>query len=127
MIGFLLKRPVAVIMSTIAFLVLGAVAMFQLPVSLMPDVDIPEMQQILPSKTETAAKASRETGKAAVPAEIKEDPQPEAATDSVIIGHYFRIQGRERNDNHEVRIRHFDRLCFYRGQSESGCCDEQLS
>ena len=43
MIGFLLKRPVAVIMSTIAFLVLGAVAMFQLPVSLMPDVDIPEI------------------------------------------------------------------------------------
>ena len=42
MIGFLLKRPVAVIMSTIAFLVLGAVAMFQLPVSLMPDVDIPD-------------------------------------------------------------------------------------
>ena len=30
MIGFLLKRPVAVIMSTIAFLVLGAVAMFQI-------------------------------------------------------------------------------------------------
>ena len=100
MIGFLLKRPVAVIMSTIAFLVLGAVAMFQLPVSLMPDVDIPEISIQL---TERAA-----------------------ATDSVIIGHYFRIQGRERNDNHEVRIRHFDRLCFYRGQSESGCCDEQL-
>ena len=33
MIGFLLKRPVAVIMSTIACLVLGAVAMFQLPFS----------------------------------------------------------------------------------------------
>lgn len=42
------------------------------------DVDIPEMQQILPAKTAVAAKASRETGKAAVPAEIKEDPQPEA-------------------------------------------------
>ena len=42
------------------------------------DVDIPEMQQILPAKTAAAAKASRETGKAAVPAEIKEDPQPEA-------------------------------------------------
>ena len=40
MIGFLLKRPVAVIMSTIAFLVLGAVAKFQIPVSLMPDEDI---------------------------------------------------------------------------------------
>lgn len=42
------------------------------------DVDIPEMQQILPAKTAAAAKASRETGKAAAPAEIKEDPQPEA-------------------------------------------------
>ena len=42
------------------------------------DVDIPEMQQILPAKTAAAAKASRETGKAAVPVEIKEDPQPEA-------------------------------------------------
>ena len=42
------------------------------------DVDIPEMQQILPAKTAAATKASRETGKAAVPAEIKEDPQPEA-------------------------------------------------
>ena len=42
------------------------------------DVDIPEMQQILPAKTDATAKASRETGKAAVPAEIKEDPQPEA-------------------------------------------------
>ena len=42
------------------------------------DVDIPEMQQILPAKTAVAAKASRETGKAAAPAEIKEDPQPEA-------------------------------------------------
>ncbi len=42
------------------------------------DVDIPEMQQVLPAKTAAAAKASRETGKAAAPAEIKEDPQPEA-------------------------------------------------
>ena len=42
------------------------------------DVDIPEMQQILPAKTDATAKASRETGKAAVLAEIKEDPQPEA-------------------------------------------------
>lgn len=42
------------------------------------DVDIPEMQQILPAKTDATVKASRETGKAAVLAEIKEDPQPEA-------------------------------------------------
>lgn len=42
------------------------------------DVDIPQMQQILPEKTDTAAtKASRETKKTAVSAEIKEEPQPE--------------------------------------------------
>ena len=43
MIRFLLKRPIAVIMTTIAFLVLGIVASFRLPVSLMPDIDIPEI------------------------------------------------------------------------------------
>ena len=116
MIGFLLKRPVAVIMSTIAFLVLGAVAMFQLPVSLMPDVDIPEI-----SIHYTQDNASVN--------------EMENSITNLLRGscnrfrHYrtlLPIQGRERNDNHEVRIRHFDRLCFYRGQSESGCCDEQL-
>lgn len=43
MITFFLQRPVAVIMTTIAFIVLGGVAAFQLPVSLMPDIDIPEI------------------------------------------------------------------------------------
>jgi len=43
MVRFLLQRPIAVIMSTIAFLVLGAVAALRLPVSLMPDIDIPEI------------------------------------------------------------------------------------
>lgn len=43
MIKFFLKRPVAVIMTTIAFIVLGSVAAFRLPVSLMPDIDIPEI------------------------------------------------------------------------------------
>lgn len=43
MVRFLLQRPVAVIMSTIAFIVLGIVASFRLPVSLMPDIDIPEI------------------------------------------------------------------------------------
>lgn len=43
MIRFLLHRPVAVIMTTIAFIVLGSVAAFRLPVSLMPDIDIPEI------------------------------------------------------------------------------------
>lgn len=43
MIKFFLKRPIAVIMTTIAFIVLGSVAAFKLPVSLMPDIDIPEI------------------------------------------------------------------------------------
>lgn len=43
MIEFLLKRPIGVIMTTIAFLVLGIMASLYLPVSLMPDVDIPEI------------------------------------------------------------------------------------
>lgn len=42
-VEFLLRRPVGVIMTTIALLVLGATAAFQLPVSLMPEVDIPEI------------------------------------------------------------------------------------
>lgn len=43
MIKFFLHRPVAVIMTTIAFIVLGGVAAFKLPVSLMPNIDIPEI------------------------------------------------------------------------------------
>ncbi len=43
MIRFFLQRPVAVLMTAIAFIVLGSVAAFRLPVSLMPDIDIPEI------------------------------------------------------------------------------------
>lgn len=43
MIEFLIRRPVAVIMTFIAILTLGLVATGLLPVSLMPDIDIPEI------------------------------------------------------------------------------------
>ncbi len=43
MIGKLIERPIAVTMSIIAIIVLGAVAAALLPVSLMPDVDIPQI------------------------------------------------------------------------------------
>ena len=43
MIKFLIHRPIAVIMTFIAILVLGLVASGLLPVSLMPDIDIPEI------------------------------------------------------------------------------------
>lgn len=43
MIKFIIKRPVAVIMTFLALLLLGIVASNRLPVSLMPDIDIPEI------------------------------------------------------------------------------------
>ncbi len=43
MVKFLITRPVAVIMTFLALLLLGIVASNKLPVSLMPDIDIPEI------------------------------------------------------------------------------------
>ena len=43
MVKFLIKRPIAVTMTFIAILVLGIVAATRIPVSLMPDIDIPEI------------------------------------------------------------------------------------
>ncbi|MDZ7739598.1 MAG: efflux RND transporter permease subunit [Bacteroidales bacterium] len=43
MVKFLIKRPVAVIMSFVAIIMLGIVSSGRLPVSLMPDIDIPEI------------------------------------------------------------------------------------
>lgn len=43
MVRFLITRPVAVIMTFLALLLLGIVASGRLPVSLMPDIDIPEI------------------------------------------------------------------------------------
>lgn len=43
MVRFLITRPVAVIMTFLAVIMLGIVASGRLPVSLMPDIDIPEI------------------------------------------------------------------------------------
>lgn len=43
MVKFLITRPVAVIMTFLALIMLGIVASTRLPVSLMPDIDIPEI------------------------------------------------------------------------------------
>jgi len=43
MIKFLIHKPIAVLMSTLGFLVLGLFAFGFIPVSLMPDIDIPEI------------------------------------------------------------------------------------
>ena len=43
MVRFLITRPVAVIMTFLAVILLGIVASMKLPVSLMPDIDIPKV------------------------------------------------------------------------------------
>src|SRR5512138_3741141 len=43
MVKFLLNKPIAVTMTFLALLALGVVALLRLPVSLMPDVDIPKI------------------------------------------------------------------------------------
>jgi len=43
MVKFLISRPIAVTMTFIALLALGVITSFRLPVSLMPDVDIPKI------------------------------------------------------------------------------------
>jgi multidrug efflux pump subunit AcrB len=43
MVRFLITRPVAVIMTFLALIMLGIVASWRLPVSLMPDIDVPEI------------------------------------------------------------------------------------
>ena len=43
MIRFLLQRPIAVLMAFTAFFILGLATYFTLPVSLLPDIAIPEI------------------------------------------------------------------------------------
>lgn len=43
MVSFLLKRPIAVVMVFLAAVIIGAVTYFSLPVSLLPDIDIPQI------------------------------------------------------------------------------------
>ncbi|MBE0675362.1 MAG: efflux RND transporter permease subunit, partial [Bacteroidales bacterium] len=47
MVKFLIHRPVAVIMTFLAIMMLGLVASNRLPVSLMPDIDIPEITVVI--------------------------------------------------------------------------------
>ena len=50
MVEFLIKRPIAVSMTFLAIIVLGIVAALRLPVSLMPDIDIPKITVEISSK-----------------------------------------------------------------------------
>jgi len=54
MVKFLIHRPVAVFMATLAFLLLGVVASSRIPTSLMPDIPIPEITVQLSAVNNTA-------------------------------------------------------------------------
>ena len=43
MVRFLIQRPVAVIMTTIALLIFGIISFIQLPVSLLPEIEVPSI------------------------------------------------------------------------------------
>lgn len=54
MVRFLIHRPVAVFMVTMVFLILGSVAINKIPVSLMPNLDVPEITVQINYKNNTA-------------------------------------------------------------------------
>ncbi|QZT36335.1 efflux RND transporter permease subunit [Halosquirtibacter xylanolyticus] len=60
MVNFLIRRPIAVIMSFIAILMLGLVTSQKLPISLIPDVDIPVITIQLNGKNKTALELENE-------------------------------------------------------------------
>ena len=54
MVKFLINRPIAVLMTTLAFLLLGIVSSSRIPTSLMPDIPIPEITVQLSYPNNTA-------------------------------------------------------------------------
>ena len=43
MINYLMKRPIAVTMILVAIMVIGMIGIRNMPVSLMPDMDVPQV------------------------------------------------------------------------------------
>jgi multidrug efflux pump subunit AcrB len=60
MVRFLITRPVAVIMTFLALIMLGIVASSRLPVSLMPNIDIPEIT-VAVSRSDVSARELENT------------------------------------------------------------------
>jgi multidrug efflux pump subunit AcrB len=54
MIKFLIQRPIAVFMAFMAFFILGIVTYFNIPVSLLPDIAIPEITVQISGKNKAA-------------------------------------------------------------------------
>ena len=54
MIKFLIQRPIAVLMAFTACFIVGLVTYFTLPVSLLPDISIPEITVQVSAKNTSA-------------------------------------------------------------------------
>lgn len=116
MVRFLLQRPVAVIMSTIAFIVLGVVAYFRVARVVVPDIEIPEI-----TVHYTWDNASISEIENTITAGLRNQLQQ--------IPKLTEIQSESREgsraDYHEIRVRYFAGLCLYRSEPKSGCRGEQ--
>jgi multidrug efflux pump subunit AcrB len=54
MIAFLINRPIGVMVTTLGFIIMGIVAFQLLPISLMPDIEIPEITIQVKGKNQSA-------------------------------------------------------------------------
>ena len=54
MVKFLIKRPIAVFMASFAFILLGIVATYEIPTSLLPNISIPEISVYISYPNQTA-------------------------------------------------------------------------
>ena len=64
MVDFLIRRPIAVLMAFTACFIVGLVTYFTLPVSLLPDIAIPEIT-VQVSEQNTSALAFTTLGRSA--------------------------------------------------------------
>ncbi|MEM8892499.1 MAG: efflux RND transporter permease subunit, partial [Bacteroidota bacterium] len=59
MVKFLIHRPIAVLITALAISILGIIMAYQLPVSLMPDIEIPEITVQINGKKQAAKELER--------------------------------------------------------------------
>ena len=92
MVDFLIKRPVAVIMVFVALVLLGVISINQIPVSPMPDIDIPEVT-IHINKPNTSSK------------ELESTVVSNLRTQLLQVPYLSDIHSNTRDDNSTLRLR----------------------
>ena len=92
MVKFLINRPIAVIMSSLAILFLGIITAINLPVSLMPDIDIPEIT-VQVSYPDIPAREVENTTVSAIRRQLMQ------------VGHLDQIESESRDGSGIIRLR----------------------